>query len=585
MREIGLGDVKLEPVPVDAWSFRGADVAVGSRRIACSAFGGARPTPPGGITAELVYAGRGSRAELERAEVRGRIVLFDWPGDHLAWPSLTAANAAAAGAVASICTCLPGGAYYQAPRALGSFDGMWLPGAHPQVFMAKEDALDLMARLGHGPLRVHMTLDADLRRGATGHNVVGTLPGSEPGPPIVIAGHHDCWLGAAFDDATGVASTLALARAMRDSRYTPRRPIVFSTHTAEEYGLADGPFGWLIGAWWQIEHAHPDWQESAPLYLNIEGTGMTEPLPLEADAPAELRAVCSRVFRESRRAGLLPNGVVRGFPRTGTEVWPWVAAGVPSIGVSTRVREYMRREYHTQFDRVELIDVDDLVRSTRVYLRLVDCVDADPAGALDLPARARDLRRRGGLAAARRLMARETLALEQSLDAYERAAASPRSPAGARRAFHRVATVAEGLSARDKQSLSHLQALRDLEGLAAARSALARGGAGAAARAASRVGRNKLARHLREEVFAADFANHRRDHAGRAWGARHHTPSPNLWRELAALRGERGAPAAGPWVDASLARAEGETRVDAETRLRRLTRAFEGAADAARDPT
>src|SRR3954470_22376445 len=79
MREIGLTEVGLEPVPVDAWSFYGASVEIGQRRIACSAFGGARPTPPGGIEAELVYAGRGTRTELERVGARGRIVLFDWP--------------------------------------------------------------------------------------------------------------------------------------------------------------------------------------------------------------------------------------------------------------------------------------------------------------------------------------------------------------------------------------------------------------------------------------------------------------------------------------------------------------------------
>lgn len=583
MREMGLVGVALEPVPVDAWSFRAATVEVAGRPIVCSAFGGARPTPAGGIEAELVYAGRGSRAELERAGARGRIVLFDWPGDHLAWPALTGANAAAAGAVASICTCLPGGAYYQSPHALGAFDGMWLAGAQPQIFIAKEDALELIARLAGGPLAIRLTLDAELRRGATGHNVVGRLPGSEAGPPIVVAGHHDAWLGAAFDDATGVASTLALARALLDSGFTPRRPIVFTTHTAEEYGLADGPFGWLIGAWWQVEHEHPDWPETVPFYLNIEGTGMPGCLPLQVDAPPELRAVCASVCRAARRDGLLPGGVARGIPRTGTELWPWVAAGVPSVGVSTLPLDYMRHEYHTTSDRIEVVDFDDLVRSSRVFLRLIDRVDADPAAALDLAARPRELRRPGGLDVARRLVPGGAAAFARALGVYERAAVRPRSPAGARRAFHRVATAVEGLSARDKQSLSHAQALRDLEGLVAARAALARGEPGAAIRAASRVGRNKLARHLREEVFEADFEHHRSDHAGRAWGARHHTPSPNLWGELATLRGERGARAAGPWLDASLASAEAAARSDAEARLARLALAFEQAADDLRE--
>ena len=34
-------------------------------------------TPPGGITAELVDAGRGTAAELDKVDVRGRIVLVE----------------------------------------------------------------------------------------------------------------------------------------------------------------------------------------------------------------------------------------------------------------------------------------------------------------------------------------------------------------------------------------------------------------------------------------------------------------------------------------------------------------------------
>ena len=69
-----------------------------------------------------------------------------------------------------------------------------------------------------------MTIYADLVRGATAHNVVGVLPGRTDGSPIVIGGHHDCWFGAAFDDATGVAATLAIAKALVDAGYEPEHP-------------------------------------------------------------------------------------------------------------------------------------------------------------------------------------------------------------------------------------------------------------------------------------------------------------------------------------------------------------------------
>ena len=191
-------------------------------------------------------------------------------------------------------------------------------------------------------------------RGATAHNVVGVLPGRTDGSPIVIGGHHDCWFAAAFDDATGVAATLAIAKALVDAGYEPEHPIVFTSHTAEEYGRADSAFDWLIGAWWQIAHEHPEWAEEALLYVNIEGTGMA--CPMGIDAPPELRRFARGVVARARRDGLLQHGVAWGVPRTGTEQWPFAAAGVPSLGVADEVWDYMRTKYHTQYDDLSLVD-------------------------------------------------------------------------------------------------------------------------------------------------------------------------------------------------------------------------------------
>src|SRR6059058_1633562 len=91
-----------------------------------------------------------------------------------------------------------GGPYYQAPLALGTFDGQWHAQGPPCVTIRKEDAPKL-----HGVVRV--VLDATLTRGAEAANVVGVLPGVRDGSPSIVAGHHDGWFRAAFDDATGVA--------------------------------------------------------------------------------------------------------------------------------------------------------------------------------------------------------------------------------------------------------------------------------------------------------------------------------------------------------------------------------------------
>ena len=82
--------------------------------------------------------------------------------------------------------------------------------------------------------------------------------------------------------------------------------------------------------------------------------------------------------------------------------------------------------------------------------------------------------------------------------------------------------------------------------------ALGRDDRAALIRALSRVGDNQRARTLSEATFARRLAR-RQPETAQSWGGPSHpTPSPNLWGELASLRGEPGARAAGPWLEESL---------------------------------
>ena len=573
---IGLEDVGLEPVAVDAWRFRGAWLDVDDDRFECATFGGAPPTPTDGIEAELVDAGRGTRRELAARDVGGRILLVDWRGDQLLWPSHLAAEAAEHGAAAIVCTTLEGGRYYQEKGALGSFDALWIPGGVPLATIRREDAGALLDRLRAGTLRARVTVSAEVEPGVTGWNSIGMLPGRTEGPPVFVAGHHDAWFYGAIDDASGVAATLALAKAMRAVRHVPERPILFGSHTAEEYGRADSPFDWLTGAWSRLEHAHPEWRERLALYVNVEGAGFE--LPIQVDRPPELARFCRRVAAGARRDGLLPHDIVYGPPRSATELWPMVAGGVPGISVQSAVKTYATHHYHTSFDDLGLVDFPSLGVTTRFYSRLVLAADRSPETLLDPHARATELRRRGRLDAAAATGA-DTAAVEAALERYE--AARPRSAAAARRAFAVAAPELEALHARDKQSRLHLQALTDVEALDEALAALERGDRRAAVRAATRCGRNALARDIGRDVFAHDRARHRPDHPRIAWGAKANlTESPDLWDELASLRGEPGASRGDHWVEESLRAKRHEAARELTRRLERTADALDAAAAA-----
>ena len=525
----------------------------------------------------MLFVGEGGRADVRDLDLDGRIALFDWRGDQMYWPSLTAAELGRAEPSLPSARAFPADATTKAERSLRQLrrDGprriatARLP---PERGRCRADR-----RLrGGAPLRARLVIDAELTLGATAHNVIGVLPGRSHESPIVIGGHHDAWFSGAFDDATGVAATLAIAKALIDSGYEPNHTIVFTSHTAEEYGRADSQFDWLIGAWWQIAHQHPAWAHEAMLYLNIEGTGLHEPTAV--DSPPELRRFARRVIRRARGDGLLPYGNVWDVPRTGTEQWPWAAAGVPSLGVADAAPRYMEAAYHTQHDSLELIDRQRLADAIRLYARLVIAADRDPSSLLDLAARSRHVRRAGRLPLLDACGV-STRRVRMALDRHEAAACRNVTYASARAAFHATAVAVEGLNARDKQDIAHRQAAADLAALCEGERGLARGRRDRAAAAFERVGRNALASRLSERVFTHDAARHRPDHAGINWAGPHVTPSPDLWAVLAALRDEPGARAAGGWIDTAIAAARERTLEEAQTRIDGVASGFERAAD------
>jgi hypothetical protein len=537
MRRLGLENVTEEPVPVDGWRLEEAFVELADgTRFECASFGGVPETGPKGVQGELVAVGRGGRRQLDRVDVRGKIALVEWQVARL-WPYHVGLELGLRGAAAMVVYAPPGGPYYQAPNALGTFDGIWHAEGPPCVTIRKEDAPKL-----HGRARV--VLRAPLQP-AKAANVVGELPGQRRGAPAIVAGHHDGWFGAAFDDATGVAVTLELARAFTEAGIRPRRTIAFVSHTAEEYGIAESAYDWCYGAWYQVVAEHREWTTGSPFYLNVEGSGRPDVFTL--DAPPELTSWVRRICRGAARDGLLPHGHRLGRPNTWTEVWPFLAAGIPGMNVSTFTSEFDRTEYHTQYDTAEGVDFDYLARLTEVCSRLL--LD-EPA--LDFAARARELRtvRHGKL--------------QRALDDLERAEG--------RRRFTAVGRGLHGVDAVDAPRYPHEQTAADVDHLEQALADL-----GTAAAPLARVGINWLCSDLSHEAFRRERARRGRRARRACWGVQGDAdPGPDLWRELASLRGEPGARPPGAWLERSLRRHLVRSRRELERRLNRMAAAAAG---------
>jgi hypothetical protein len=560
MRRIGLVDVAVEEVPVDAWRFTGARVDVSTDGSVttfegCS-FGGIPPTSPDGITARLVDVKDPRRKALDKLDLRGTIVLADWRRKAID-PSEFVIELTRRGVLGVVLNCPAGGAWFQSDGALGAFDALWPPNAPPAVFIRKEDALAIRTLLRRGQSQALLVLAAEVTRDAAGQNVVGYLPGQQPGP-IVVGAHHDAWFRGAFDNTTGVATLLAMAKALAESGYQPRHTICFTSRTGEEYGLLESRHDWCIGAWRQIDKTHPEWQTDSPFHLVLEASGHRA-LRTILEAPVELARWTRAVAKQAAAQGWIPNDFRVAPPVTGTEQWPYLISGVPGVAAYAWETSFADTDYHTQFDTIDMVDIDLVVAQSRLQTLLLLSADSDPDAIVEHRARARQLTKIGVQHDHRELVA----------------AATGHAEAHGRSAFTEIGRHLLALDAHYGTVYPHAQAASDLSALSSALAAVDAGDHRAAARALTKVGNLYLFPYLSDAALREHAEQFSPAAVAKSWGAACHlTTSPHLWQELGALMADPDAKEFGQWVRAALVDARDRTERQLQQRLDAMARAL-----------
>ena len=83
MTAAGLTNVKLEPVPVDAWTIESANVAVGGKLMKASSYPGVPPTGADGVTGQVVrIPNNATAADFDKAgDLTGKIALIAFDSD------------------------------------------------------------------------------------------------------------------------------------------------------------------------------------------------------------------------------------------------------------------------------------------------------------------------------------------------------------------------------------------------------------------------------------------------------------------------------------------------------------------------
>ena len=199
---------------------------------------------------------------------------------------------------------------------------------------------------------------------------------------------------------------------------------------------------------------------------------------------------------------------------------------------------------------------------TRFYAYLLLMADRDPDGILNHADRARDVVR------ATRNCGVPTKDLEQ--------AAAKHAKQRGRAAFTRVGRELCAVDADGDTCYPHTQTAKDLKNLTAAQAALAADKPRRAAQLLIRVGDNSPAPYVGREVYAIHHQRRIDNMQSQHWIASSHlAASPDLWEEIAALRGDPDARKPGPWIDRSIARHIAKSRKSLTHQIRNMQRTLE----------
>ena len=368
MRKLGL-EVRLEPVQARHW-IRGAESAElveypgqapgSTQKIVLTALGGNHPTPPEGITADVVVAN--SFADLDRLGrqiVAAKIVLFNVAFDKqkaasgyageaydeaVAYRALGAKKAAALGAAAALVRSVGGADYRLAHTGTSRASDI------PAGAVSSEDA-DLIAHLtSQGKVRMHLILTSQTAEEVTTYNVVGDLKGSEhPEQIVIVSGHLDSWdLGTgAIDDAAGVAVAMETAQLMQQLHLRPKRTLRVIAWIDEE-NLGRG----------HTEYARAHAAEISQHVAAIESDlGASHPLGFRAKISPEAVARLQPVLEVLRPSGA--NLILLSSDSPEADIEPFAKQGVPAFGLLQDGRTYFNY-HHTAADTLDKIVPQEL---------------------------------------------------------------------------------------------------------------------------------------------------------------------------------------------------------------------------------
>lgn len=237
--------------------------------------------------------------------------------------------------------------------------------AVPTLVMRNEDYARIARLLGDStPVELEIDIvNRTFPEGATQHNVVAEIPGTDKAQEVVmLGGHLDSWHAAtgATDNAIGCSVMLEAIRILQAVGVTPRRTIRVALWSGEEQGLL-GSQAYVREHFGTFEQPKPEYAHFAG-YFNIDsGTGRARGMTVFG--PAEAAAILRQAVAPFDDNGLLGATSTTSRRRGGSDHTSFNEAGLPGIGVSQDPIEYGTHTWHTNLDTYERIIETDAQQS------------------------------------------------------------------------------------------------------------------------------------------------------------------------------------------------------------------------------
>jgi len=352
-----------------------AKVTVGGKSLRCITQSFSRPTGPDGLTAPLVYLGRGLDSDFAGKDVTGKIVVLDG----LAAPAASK-RASRAGASGQIHV-----SPYEHVHEM-CISPVWGSPSHETVELLPKTVVcsidkadgdyvkDLIAK-GETTATLHAAVDTGWRKTPI---LIAELPagGGDDEPFVLLSGHQDTWYYGVMDNGSANATMIEVARLCAKERKTWRRGLRIAFWSGHSHGRYSG------SAWYVDEH-WAELERRCVAHVNVDSLGGNGNTVL-ADAP--VAAELLNVARDGVKRASGETLTEQRMSRAGDQSF-W-GIGVPAIyntlshepigkGINVvaafmgdgrkRAGGGMGWWWHTPGDTIDKIDPELLVRDTQVY--------------------------------------------------------------------------------------------------------------------------------------------------------------------------------------------------------------------------